>query len=325
LALYRLACLLPVLLASLCAPAQDAEKAASTQQQNPTPTQLEQVPRVPGIGSLLRGFNAGVTFSGVHDSSIGWYNVLTPAVSYSISKHYSADASVSIYPYRLVENENPKLQSYPGLVAEKGDMGDTFLGLHALFDAHAIRSTSTVSFTLPSGNSANGLGAGKATFDFSDHLERWFKQTGFLLDLGGGDSSGLFNSMVTKEYTSVGPLAHFQAGMAFWIPGRASVQSIAYEQLPFGSQTVYTSAGSPGQPAPPSASTSSFIEDNGLTTALRLPLTDRMMLSGYYNRSLRRHLDTVGLSLTYVLRGVERPKRLSLIDRALREAESGNP
>jgi len=44
-------------------------------------------------------------------------------------------------------------------------------------------------------------------------------------------------------------------------------------------------------------------------------------LSGYYNRSLRQRLDTVSIGVTYVLRGTPK-KRLSMIDRALREAEN---
>jgi hypothetical protein len=43
-------------------------------------------------------------------------------------------------------------------------------------------------------------------------------------------------------------------------------------------------------------------------------------LSCYYNRSLRQHLDTVSFGFTFLLRG--KPKnRLSMVDRALREAE----
>jgi hypothetical protein len=65
-------------------------------------------------------------------------------------------------------------------------------------------------------------------------------------------------------------------------------------------------------------------EDNGFTTFVGIPLTDYITLSGYYNRSLRQHLDTVSFGMTYVIRGTSR-KRLSMIDKALREAEGANP
>ena len=62
---------------------------------------------------------------------------------------------------------------------------------------------------------------------------------GFLLDLGAGDSSGLFNNLVVKDYNSVGGLAHFETGLVYWLPRRSLLEAVAYEQLPLGTQTVY--------------------------------------------------------------------------------------
>jgi hypothetical protein len=101
---------------------------------------VEQVPRVPGVGAILRGFNAGIAFSGVHDSSVGWYTVATPAVSYTFSPHCSADASLSIYPYRLVENQNPLTAFSQRLTPALGDVSDTLVGLHATFNPRLLRN-----------------------------------------------------------------------------------------------------------------------------------------------------------------------------------------
>ena len=65
-------------------------------------------------------------------------------------------------------------------------------------------------------------------------------------------------------------------------------------------------------------------EDNGFTTLIGIPLSSRTSLSGYYNRSLRLHLDTISVGVTFVFRGTPRPKHLSLIDRAILEAEGAN-
>jgi hypothetical protein len=48
-------------------------------------------------------------------------------------------------------------------------------------------------------------------------------------------------------------------------------------------------------------------------------------LSGYYNRSLRLHLDTVGMAVTFVFRGTPIHRGMSMIDRAIREAEGATP
>jgi len=265
-----------------------------------------------------------VTFSQVHDSAAGWYNVLTPAVSFAISSRYSVDASASIFPYRHIENPNPATQSEQPLVVDLWEAGDTFVGLHASFRPGAFRDTVTGSFSIPTGDREDGLGTGRVTFDFSDRLERYIHQTGLLVDVGGGDSSGLFNRLISKEESSLGPLAHFQAGVALYLPWSIRAQSVAYEQLPLGNQTVYAAAGPPGAPAGQVISGTGVSEDNGFTTSLAIPLTANLTLSSYYNRSLRQHLDTVSIGVTYVLRGTPRKRRLSLIDRALREAEGAN-
>jgi hypothetical protein len=290
-------------------------------------THIEQVQQVPGVGSWLRGLNAGLTISGVHDSLIGWYTVATPAVSYTFSRHFSFDASVSIYPFRRVQSqssfETSSFGEIPSLemVMETGETGDTFVGFHARFDHRLVRNTVTAYFTLPTGDRSNGLGTGKVTYDFSDHMEHSIRRTNLLFDIGAGDSSGLFNNLVTKDYSSVGPLVHFQTGMAIWLPGSNYVQAVAYDQLPFGKQTVYSSVGPLGMINATVVSGEKAGQDDGITASWGIPLTDHLTMSGYYSRSFRQQLNTVSTGVTYVLRGTPRKKRLSMIDKALREAE----
>jgi hypothetical protein len=283
------------------------------------------VPRVPGVATLFRGFNAGVTFSVVHDSYLGWYDVATPAISYTFSPHYSADASVSIYPYRLAQNQRTVVPANERLIATHADAGDTLLGLHGYFSPHALQNTLTAALTLPSGNRADGLSTGRVTFDFRDHIERYVSQTGFILDLGLGDSSGLFNRLVMDQSSTLGPIAHFQTGLSYYLPGRQYIQSVAYEQLPIGDQKLYTTVVRPGAPPMTVVTGRGVTEDNGFTTSVGIPLTEHITASGYYSRSLRLHLDTVSVGITYVFRGTPIPGRMSMIDRAIREAEGANP
>lgn len=324
--LHRLAWVLAWFVAPLCTFV--GVKAQVVQQGDASPTpdtaRLDQVARVPGVSTVLHGLNGGITFSGVHDSSIGWFTVATPALSYAISRHYAGDISVSIYPSREVQNNDPGAPSTQQFVLATGELSDTFVGLHATFNAHKLRDTATASFTIPTGDNAEGLGAGKVTFDFSDHMERYVHKTGLLLDVGMGDSSGLFNRLVTNNYTSVGALAHFQEGVVIWLLGRNSIQAVAYEQIPIGSQTVYTNPGPPGSPSVTVVSGNGLGHDTGVTASVAIPLTANLTLSGYYSRSFEQNLNTVSTGITYVFRGRTDRKSLSMIDRALREAESGD-
>ena len=66
--------------------------------------------------------------------------------------------------------------------------------------------------------------------------------------------------------------------------------------------------------------------DNGFVTFAGIPLAEHFTLSGYYNRSLRRKTDTVSFGITWVLRSPSRQSdEDSMVDRAIREAEKGNP
>ncbi len=307
-----------------------AAQAASSQ---PGSENLDQVPRVPGLSTLFRGLNAGVTYSGVHGSSIGWYEVAAPAVSYTISSHYSVDASTLIYLHRLVQNVNTGPQPTQRQALAIGDTGDTFIGLHGSYHLRTFDDTVTASLTAPTGDRSAGLGTGRVTFDFNNLVQRYVKQTGFLVNLGIGDSSSLASNLVTQNYNSLGVLAHFQTGTIFWLMRRYYLQSVAYEDLPLGSQTVYSILSPPGGNGggPPGGQSSNVVtstsasEDNGFITQAGIPLSEHLTLSGYYNRSLRQHLDTVSVGMTFVLRGRPMAARLSMIDRALREAagESG--
>jgi hypothetical protein len=279
------------------------------------------VSQIPQMGSFLSGFNAGVAYYQVHDSAIGWYNVVAPAVSFSFSDRYSADASVTIYPRRAIPVLNPPPIFGESYRVTRGDLGDAQVGFHARFDSRAMGNTLTASLTVPTGNQLDGLGTGKVNIDFSDHIEFYSKRAVYLLDLGAGNSSGFFNTQMAKDYNSVGLLTHYEAGVLYWFLGNNYIQSVAYEQLPVGGQTVFTFRGPPGAEDFKVVTGNGINEDNGFTSVMGIPLTDHLTLMGYYNRSLRRSLDTASIGFTYVLRSTHGKARISMADKALQEVQ----
>jgi hypothetical protein len=280
---------------------------------------VDESPRVPSVSSVARGLNFGATFSGVHDSYVGWYNVVTPAASYAFSPRYSADISMSIYPYRLAPNSDDKLR-FAG-----GDLGDMLVEGHATFTPESFRDIATASMTLPTGNRTDGLGTGRVTFNFDNRLERYVGRTGFLVDIGGGDSSALANRLVTEDDEALGPLAQFQTGIVTWLTSSISLQTVAYEQLPIGDQKTYATVGRPPLPPVTVVTGHRVNEDNGFTTSLYVPLNSRTTFTSSYNRSLRLHLDTVSVGVTFSWKSSPIRRDDSLIDRAMREAETGKP
>ncbi len=281
----------------------------------------ENATRLPSLNTVLDGFNGSVTFAVAHDSYIGWYDVVTPVLSYAFTPRYSADVSFSVYPYRLAPNQSATVTAATRLLTTKGDLSDVLLAFHATFRPGVLQDAVTFSMTAPTGNRPHGLGMGQSTFDLSNYMQRYTRRGGWLVETGVGDSAGLFNRLVPAEDVSAAPVAHFQAGLFAWMVGRSYLESVAYEQLPIGDQKLYTTVVvRPGFPPQAVVTGRRVAEDNGLTTSVGVPLSSHVTWTTAYNRSLRLHLDTFSTGVTYVFRSRRRSDE-ALIDAALREAE----
>jgi hypothetical protein len=264
-----------------------------------SPSTSQNLPEVPGLSGTFHGWNAGLTIAGVHDSVTGWATIATPAIGYSFNDIFSIDATIPIYMYRLAESRSTHPRPTAQLVNQRGEPGDVVLGVHAQFVPHSYQYQVTGLVTAPTGDEAYGLTTGRVTFDLSHHLERTFGRFTPNIDIGAGDSSTLVNRTVTKNYTSLGPLAHFQIGIGVDLFHGMSFESDAYEQLPIGDQKIY----GPSRHGNATVVTGHNVtEDNGFTNALDVPLNNNVTLSGYYSRSLRIHSDTAAIGITYVLR-----------------------
>ncbi len=325
---------IPILLLFLLAGGVAAQSAAKRQPADPdAPSLLSEVPSVPGLAARLRGINAGVTLTSVHDSSVGWYTLFTPAVSLSFARHYSTDLSMPVYLYRLGEStvtttaaggasgsgqpQTPSQTTTTSLQPRRWDPGDMVLAVHGNFAGSRLQDVITPSMTLPTGDSDSGLSTGRVTFDIDNHAQVSLPRLNLVLDLGVGDSSNLVNRLVTRDYTSLGPLAHFQAGLSVPLLHHSSFQSVSYEQLPLGDNKLYTILTRPGYPDRAVVSGRSVSEDNGFINSLSVPLSNQITLQGYYNRSLRLHLDIAAVSLTWVWRGYQPRAAGRLLDGSL--------
>jgi hypothetical protein len=294
----------PFILLLLALPA-SAQLPRETPTESQTSSQTSQnLPEVPGLSGNFHGWNAGLTIAGVHDSVTGWATIATPAIGYSFNDIFSIDATLPIYMYRLAESRSTRPRANAQLVNQRGEPGDVVLGFHAQFIPRLFQYQLTGLVTAPTGDEAYGLTTGRVTFDINNHFERTFGRFTPNLEIGGGDSTTLVNRSVTKNYTSLGPLAHFQVGVGIDLPHGMSFESDAYEQLPIGDQKIY----GPSRHGNATVVTGHNVtEDNGFVNALDIPLTNNVTLSGYYSRSLRIDSDTAAIGITYVLRSAAQP------------------
>lgn len=259
-------------------------------------------------------WNASLDITSIHTSNAGWATLATPSFGYRVNDRFSFDAVLPIYFYRLAESRSAKPKPNATLVNQRGEVGDLILSGHAQFTPRIFDYEVTGALAAPTGDEPYGLTTGRITFDISNQFERsfgWFTPT---LELGAGDSSTLVNRLVTKTYTSLGPLAHFQTGLAAQLTERLSFEADAYEQLPIGDQKIYTSKTSKGKTTT-IVTGHNVSEDNGFNAALNATLDRHTVFTSYYSRSLRLHIDTVSVGIAYFLRSSLQPaEEVSLDD-----------
>ncbi len=306
---WRLVAALVALLLLTWAEAQAQEEFDDAPIASSTSTAASEVPQVPGLSGLVRGLNAGITFSGLHDAQTGWATLAQPAISLSVNRRLSFDVTAPIYLFRLAESRAAKPRPGARLVSKHLEAGDITFGLHLQFATSLVEYQLTMTATAPTGDTTFGLSSGRPTFDATNHFEHQYAHFAPNVEIGIGDSSTLVNRLVTKSYTSLGPLAHFQTGVAFPLPFGMSFETNAYEQLPIGDQKIYRSRRRRGKTTTYVAGIG-IAEDNGLIASLDVPIKTHTTLSTYYNRSLRQKDDVVSIGLTYVLRGTKREEEI---------------
>lgn len=259
-------------------------------------------PEAVRLDSASDQWNASLDVTSVHTSSTGWATLATPSIGYRFYDNFSTDIEIPIYFYRLAESLSKKPRPDAILVNQRGEIGDTILSTHAQFTPRFADYQLTVAAAFPSGDEAYGLTSGRVTFDISNQFQRTFGRFTPTIELGGGDSSTLVNRLVTKTYTSLGPLAHFQTGFSAQMTSRLSFEADAYEQLPIGDQKIYTSK-TTKKVTTTIATGRNVSEDNGFNAAFDATLSDHAAFTSYYSRSLRLHTDTASIGITYFIRG----------------------
>ncbi|WP_263419674.1 hypothetical protein [Terriglobus albidus] len=239
--------------------------------------------------------------SSIHNSVLGWTQMTTPVVAYRFNRHWSVDLSVpaffSLHSYVASSTTTYKLETLRHLV------GDTAIATRYTTDfGRAFTYTGSATMSLPTGADSYGLGNGQVTYNFNhrvDYSTHWAAAP--FIETGIGDTSSLIDREIQRTYTTIGHIAHFQAGSQFLLPLRSAFTVSAYENLPIGDQKIYRPV-RVNHAWVERAVGVSLAEDNGIDTIVEVPVNRNVIVSGFYSRSLRLKYDTTGVSVTFSLR-----------------------
>lgn len=257
-------------------------------------------------------WNTRLSVNSLHTSATGWATLATPAAGYRFNRTFSVDAEVPIYFYRLSRSRAAKPPPDALLVTQRGELGDVVLSGHARFRPRLFAYGLTAAVSAPTGDETYGLTTGRVAFDISNRFQRTFGRLTPVLVIGGGDSGGLANPLVTKMSSSLGPIAHFRGGLAAKLTARWSFQADVIEEVPLGGQKIYTAKIAKGGAALVTSRDAAAHES--LYTAFDAAIGRHTVFSSYYSRGLSAGSDIVSAGLSYFLRGAVQEEDLSLND-----------
>jgi hypothetical protein len=178
-----------------------------------------------------KGFTSYGEFGGSSNSD-GQVYELDSSVGYTFSKHFGMDLGV---PFYFVHASS----STVGGSTSNNGLGNPRLDLRLKFNNPAVNYGSVLTGWAPTADTRKGLSTGRATFDWTNRLDRSFSRLTPFAEAGVANTitdSRLF----VRPFTSLGVNAHFQAGTNFDLWKFFSVGASAYDILPSGQQTIFS-------------------------------------------------------------------------------------
>lgn len=253
--------------------------------------------------TYVKGFNASLTTSSQHDSVSGWASLLSPDVSYALNKHLGGDFSFPYYNYLdTFINGGTLLAPTTRLVTVHNVIGDAAANVHFALSPSFMDYVFTATGGFPVGNTQYNLSAEQYTYNINNHFDTSLGIFSPEMELGIGDNSSLLKHRAVKSSDIIGELAYFMAGTSVILPFNLNFTADAYEEMPLSNLNTYQKIRITKKITDIVQTGAGPAEDNGFETDLDIPLASHLVLSGFYDRSLRQHEDTAGFSFTVLLR-----------------------
>jgi hypothetical protein len=237
---------------------------------------------------------------------------LDSTVGYVFSKHFGVNTGVPIY---FVHGTSTTATGGTTTTSNAG-LGDAYLQLRFAFPNPLLNYTIVLTGTVPTGNTADGLSTGHATYDWTNHFDHRFGRWTPFAEAGFGNSIPA-NFVFHRPYASFGHEAHFQAGAEYQVVDFLSVSASAYDIAPWGTQTIFSrvvgKSGSPtgkGGPvftqANQTTGSSGLAADNGYSAEADFSPGSVLDFSLGYSHSVHFGLDTfsfgIGVNMSQLLR-----------------------
>jgi len=253
-----------------------------------------------------RGMTLNTSFDGSFDTGSKVFD-WTTTTGYIFNDHFSVSAGVPVLFVRATTST--------GTTTSTNGMGDAFGQLLFAYKNPVVSYGSSLTFGVPTGDSAKGLSTGRVTFDWSNAFAHEFGRFTPFVNVGGGNSLA-DTKYWHRPFVTLGPVAHFEGGTAFDLAHSVTLSASLYDVAPWGTQKVYSrtvirAAGAPTGTGPGASKhgrvfqdnavtigNSSIDRDNGVNADLDFNPVKFIDFDLAYSHSVHYQLDTISFGVT---------------------------
>jgi hypothetical protein len=175
------------------------------------------------------GFTSHVELGGTSNADGQIYELNTSA-GYNFNQHFGMDVGIPMYFVRA--------SSTFGGTSSNG-VGNPYVQARVRFLNPAVNFGSALTGFAPVGDSKKGLSTGRATFDWTNHVDRSFSRLTPFAEVGVANTIA-DSQLFFRPYTTLGFNTHFRAGAIYDLWKFFSVGAAGYDILPAGQQTVFS-------------------------------------------------------------------------------------
>jgi len=210
----------------------------------------------PAAKEEYTGMTLDTLFNGSVDSSSYDY-AWTTTTGYVFDKHFSVDLGIPI----LFVNGTTST----GTNVMNAGLGNVFGQVQFVEKSPKLNFGTVLTTALPTGDTSKGFSTGRVTYDLTAQIaHEWNRWTPFA---SAGVANSLFDTRYRQRpYSTLGDLAHFEAGTAFDLGRSLTLSASVYDIAPWGTQKVYSHIVNQNAGNGASASHGRVYQANALTT-----------------------------------------------------------
>jgi hypothetical protein len=252
----------------------------------------------------------GWTFSGRFQGSSNSDGLVTkadPTIGYGLNPHVQTYFGI---PFYFVNGSSTATQqATSGFVS---GLGNAYVGLRFKVDSDALKFSSIIEGTAPTGDKDKGFSTGRATVDWTNILSYRINR---LTPFG---SAGISNTVsdtafFVRPFSSLGLVSHFDGGTTLQVAPALHIGASVYAIQASGEQRIFSKIKRTGssaslqksnrvfETATETIGSSSLTDDHGLATWVGIRAGSNADLRFGYTRSMGYDLNTLSFGIGFHL------------------------